>query len=108
MRKAVVDCGALNKDAGTCIKENYYLTDEVVADETVDNNLRLIGAEPNNYVAFNNELWRIIGVMNNIDDGTDTKETRLKIIRDELIKRVEQDPQQMIMDPTIGVTVPYK
>ena len=28
-------------------------------------------------------LWRIIGVFNNIDDGTGTKETRLKIIRDE-------------------------
>ena len=28
-------------------------------------------------------LWRIIGVFNNIDDGNGTKETRLKIIRDE-------------------------
>ena len=28
-------------------------------------------------------LWRIIGVFHNIDDGTGTKETRLKIIRDE-------------------------
>ena len=28
-------------------------------------------------------LWRIIGAFNNIDDGTGTKETRLKIIRDE-------------------------
>ena len=28
-------------------------------------------------------LWRIIGVFNNIDDGTGNKETRLKIIRDE-------------------------
>ena len=81
--EAVVDCGALSKDAGTCIKENYYLTDEVVDDETVDNNLRFIGADPNNYVWFNDELWRIIGVMNNIDDGTGKKETRLKIIRNE-------------------------
>ena len=85
MRKAVVDCGALSKDAGTCIKENYYLTDEVVDDETSDNNLRYIGANPDNYVWFNDELWRIIGVMNNIDDGSDTKETRLKIIKNESI-----------------------
>lgn len=28
-------------------------------------------------------LWRIIGVMNNVDDGTGKKETRLKLIRDE-------------------------
>ena len=58
---------------------------ELVYDETADNNLRYIGADPNNYVSFNNELWRIIGVMNNIDDGTGKKETRLKIIRDESI-----------------------
>ena len=61
------------------------ISDELVYDETTDNNLRYIGADPNNYVSFNNELWRIIGVMNNIDDGTGRKETRLKIIRDEPI-----------------------
>ena len=89
--EAVVDCGALSKDAGTCIKENYYLTDEVVSDETSDNNLRFIGANPDNYVWFNNELWRIIGVMNNIDDGTGVTETRLKIIRDEPIGQYSWD-----------------
>ena len=83
--EAVVDCGALSKDGGTCIKENYSLTSEIVDDETSDNNLRFIGANPNNYVWFNSELWRIIGVMNNIDDGSDTLKTRLKIIRDEPI-----------------------
>ena len=57
--------------------------DELTYDETSDNNLRYIGADPNNYVSFNGELWRIIGVMNNIDDGTGKKESRLKIIRDE-------------------------
>ena len=60
-------------------------TDELKFDNTVDNNLRYIGANPNNYVSFNNELWRIIGVFNNIDDGTGTKETRVKIIRNEPI-----------------------
>jgi len=54
-------------------------------DETVDNNLRYVGSNPNNYVSFNNELWRIIGVMNNIDDGTGKKETRLKIARNQSI-----------------------
>ena len=60
-------------------------TDELKFDNTVDNNLRYVGANPNNYVRFNNELWRIIGTFNNIDDGTGTKETRLKIIRSEPI-----------------------
>ena len=54
-------------------------------DNTVDNNLRYAGVDPNNYIVFNNELWRIIGVFNNIDDGTGKKETRLKIVRDESI-----------------------
>ena len=58
-------------------------TDELKFDGTADNNLRYVGADPNNYVSFNNELWRIIGVFNNIDDGTGTKEARLKIIRNE-------------------------
>ena len=59
--------------------------DQLAYDGTADNNLRYIGANPNNYVRFNNELWRIIGVFNNINDGTGNKETRLKIIRDESI-----------------------
>ena len=50
-------------------------------DETSDNNLRYIGKDPNNYVLFNNELWRIIGVMNNIDDGTGNKESRIRITK---------------------------
>ena len=57
--------------------------DQIVDDGTTDHNLRYIGSNPNNYVSFNGELWRIIGVFNNIDNGSDTKETRLKIIKDE-------------------------
>ena len=65
--------------------------DQLVYDGTVDNNLRYIGADPNNYIFFNNELWRIIGVFNNIDDGSGNKETRLKIIRDEPIGKYSWD-----------------
>ncbi len=66
-------------------------TSELAYDGTTDNNLRYIGADPNNYVSFNNELWRIIGVFNNIDDGTGIKETRLKIIRAEPIGKYSWD-----------------
>ena len=34
-------------------------------DNTPDQNIRYYGANPNNYVRFNNELWRIIGVFEN-------------------------------------------
>ena len=33
-------------------------------DNTKDQNVRYYGSDPNNYVSFNNELWRIIGVFN--------------------------------------------
>ena len=66
-------------------------TEELKFDNTVDNNLRYVGANPNNYVSFNNELWRIIGVFNNIDNGSGTKETRIKLIRDESIGKYSWD-----------------
>ena len=37
------------------------------------------------------ELWRIIGVFNNIDDGTGKKETRIKIARSESIGNYSWD-----------------
>lgn len=50
-------------------------------DGTNDNNLRYVSNNPNNYVLFNNELWRIVGVLNNIDDGNGNRESKLKIVR---------------------------
>ena len=51
---------------------------------------RYIGKDPNNYVMFNNETWRIIGVFT-VDDGTGKKEERLKIIRNESIGNMAWD-----------------
>jgi len=106
-------------------------TNTLAYDGTSDNNLRYVGANPCNYVSFNDEAftaatgyynlrsgnyythsfssmaecqsivpgwgnsndncvevarttltgWRIVGVMNNIDDGTGKLETRIKLIR---------------------------
>ncbi len=60
-------------------------SEEVVDDETEDHNLRYIGANPNNYVSFNNELWRIIGGMNNIEDENGEVSLRVKIIRNDIL-----------------------
>jgi len=68
--------------ATTYIERNAK-KEELIDDETIDHNLRYVGASPNNYVRFNNELWRVIGVMNNVGDGNGNSETRLKIIRSE-------------------------
>ncbi|MDE6292802.1 MAG: hypothetical protein K2L98_03890, partial [Bacilli bacterium] len=47
-------------------------TTNLATDGTSDNNVRYIGSNPSNYISFNGEIWRIIGVMNNIEgnDGT--------------------------------------
>ena len=57
-----------------------YVTD----DGTKDSNFRFIGKNTNNYIKFNDELWRVIGIFNTTDsDGNYAK--RIKIIRDESI-----------------------
>ena len=53
--------------------------DELYKDEHED--IRYYGANPNNYVSFNNELWRVIGVI----DG------KIKIIRNESIGNMPWD-----------------
>ncbi len=68
-----------NKTSDSCTYTLAY-------DGTTDNNLRYVGSNPCNYVKIDNEYWRIIGVMNNIDDGTGKKETRIKLIRKDAIE----------------------
>ena len=71
----------------------------------LDNNgdYRYYGADPNNYVTFNDETWRIIGAFNNVDDGTGNKETRLKIIRDESIGNYSWDSSASTVNSGRGV-----
>lgn len=129
-------------------------SEELVYDETADNNLRYIGANPDNYVWFGDTyqtdiydinsgsygyyglnltsqeecetfkttngitstytcekahssgdkiLWRIIGVMNNIDNGSGKKETRIKLIRNETIGPWSWDSSESIVNSGYGV-----
>ena len=66
------------------------------ATDDPDNNIRYIGADPNNYVYFNCsdysnqsdstcEKWRIIGVFKNVTKEDGTKEDLVKIIKDDRI-----------------------
>ena len=71
---------------------NLALTDSsLVVDDTSDENVRYIGANPNNYVRFNNELWRIVGVMNNIENEGGQTQSLLKIIRAESLGKYSWD-----------------
>ena len=66
---------------------NLYNTDAssngLEKDNTTGENMRYVGASPKNYVTFNNELWRIIGIFN-VSNGT-TTEPRIKLIGNESI-----------------------
>ena len=75
--------------------------DMLAYDGTVDNNLRYIGADPNNYVYFNCddydspssstcELWRIIGIFNENSHGING-EKLIKLIRSNSLGDIDWD-----------------
>ena len=57
-------------------------------DNTSDQNIRYHGSNPNNYVSFNNELWRIIGVFGN----------NVKLVRSESLGKLSWDSS----DPSVN------
>jgi len=61
------------------------------AEELTD--YRYIGTTPNNYVTFNDELWRMIGVFT-VEDENGKKEKRIKLIRNETIGEYSFDNEQ--------------
>ena len=66
-------------------------------------NIRYIGENPNNYVSFDGDVWRIIGVMKDIDDGTGNKEDRVKLIRSEKIGYYPWDTSKFSVNSAYGV-----
>ena len=91
----------------TLITEEYEIKEPLIASEYIesllpsnpttmnnddpDGNVRYMGADPNNYVLFNNELWRIIGVFDVASTYGGNTEKRVKIIRNESIGRYSWD-----------------
>ena len=84
------------------INEAINTNSSMFASDDADKNVRYIGANPNNYVYFNCsdysnptadtcELWRIIGVFNNVTKSDGTKENLVKIIRDDSIGDIAWD-----------------
>ena len=62
-------------------------------DNTPDQNIRYYGSNPNNYVKFNNELWRIIGVFGN----------NIKLIRSESLGKLSWDSSKSSINDGYGV-----
>ena len=83
IKEKIKDEIAISSFASHIINEVYttdgenglYYHDADLTNGANDNNYRYSGSNPNNYVKFNNELWRIIGVING----------KVKIIRNEAI-----------------------
>ena len=66
-------------------------------------NVRYIGADPNNYVSIDGDIWRIIGVMKDVDDGKGNKEDRVKIIRSTSIGDYSWDTSESSINSGYGV-----
>ena len=66
-------------------------------------NTRYIGKNPNNYVNFDGDIWRIIGVMKDVDDGAGNKEDRVKIIRASSIGSYSWDTSESSVNNGWGV-----
>ena len=85
-------------DKGTTYINSLY-SNEVIKkcnglkkDNTVDENLRYEGSAPKNYVKFNDELWRIIGVFGD----------NIKLIRSERLGALSWDTSSVVYGETEG------
>ena len=76
-------------------------TTNLATDEAGD--VRYIGADPNNYVSIDGDIWRIIGTMKDIDDGTGNKEDRVKLIRALSIGSYSWDTSERSVNNGYGV-----
>jgi len=102
--ESVVAYGKLGNNIAKSMLYSSYLDQEnLLYDKTVDNNLRYVGVSPNNYVLFNDELWRVIGVMNNVEDGTGKNDARVKLIREESIGNFSMDSSSLSVNAGQGV-----
>ncbi len=76
-------------------------------DETTDKNLRYVGASPKNYLKFNDEIWRIIGVFNNIttidEQENEKTESLVKIVRNDSLGNYSWDCSESSINSGWGV-----
>ena len=76
---------------------NLYKTNNILnnlkKDNTPDSNIRYYGSDPNNYVRFNNELWRIIGVFGN----------NVKLVRKDSLGKLSWDSSASGINRGLGI-----
>lgn len=83
------DISTVNVGEGSSLVQVYQNNSQSIM---LDNNgiYRYYGANPNNYVKYNNELWRIVAA-EDVDDGNGNIEKRVKLVRDSSIGNFSYD-----------------
>ena len=77
-------------------------TSEFALDESKDEELRYIGSNANNYVNFNNELWRILGVFKT-EDKKGNKDFRIKLVKSSSIGYYSWDTSDSTVSSGNGI-----
>ncbi len=87
------------------IKEEMFVFNQGASAQTEAlTDYRYIGNIPNNYIRFNDEIWRIIGVFT-VEDESGEKEERVKIIREESIGNIPWDTAKSNNWPTSSLNI---
>ena len=84
---------------------NVSLLDNTLADIEFDSydNIRYTGLKPNNYITFNNETWRIIGVFNVYNEETNKYERLIKIVRGSSLGNYSWDTSESSINSGYGI-----
>ena len=77
-------------------------TSEFALDESKDEELRYIGSNANNYVTFNDEIWRILGVFKT-EDKKGNKDFRIKLVRSSSIGYYSWDTSDSAVSGGYGI-----
>ena len=94
-----------DSSSDTAVKKITELAQTDTTNLAIDDygNTRYIGADPNNYVSIDGDIWRIIGTMKDVDDGTGNKEDRVKLIRASSIGSYSWDTSESSVNNGYGV-----
>ena len=99
MSSDVIELELPEYGVGKTYIENLYNNEilrkanDLKKDNTPDENIRYYGSNPNNYVSFNNELWRIIGVFGN----------NVKLVRSESLGSLSWDSSDSSINKGNGI-----
>ena len=72
-------------------------------DDTPDKNIRYLGSNPSNYLKFNDEIWRIVGLFNVYNNDRKTTEQLMKIVRQNSLGKYSWDSSDSTINSGYGI-----